>query len=135
MGITPEQYHEMLARTEGNRIRDGIEMPENPAQDEIEEIHIPILEWARKQIPFVPVIYHRPDKKSGLKKGVHDLTVFYKAHAICGEGKTEHGKLRTEQLAWILAMEKQGFKVQIWRSSEQFFEIIRQIDLLPWPAQ
>lgn len=120
----------MLSRTEGNRIRNGIENPENPAQDEIEEIHRPILEWARKQIPFIPVIYHRPDKKSGLKKGVHDLTVFYKSHAICIEGKTERGKLRTDQLAWILAMEKQGFKVEVLRSAERFFDIIKWIDSL-----
>jgi len=125
--ISPAQYLQMLTRTEGNRLREG-PSHHTPAEKEIAEIHEPILAWARSFIPFVPVIYHRPDKKSGLFKGTHDLTIFYKGHAICGEGKTRTGKRSTDQLGWALAMERQGFKVAVWRSPEEFFDIIRQID-------
>lgn len=117
----------MLARLEKNCGRNVIDKT-GAVEDEIEEVHMPILAWARKFIPFVPIIYHRADKKSGLKKGVHDLTVFYKRHAICIEGKSKNGKLRPEQLVWKLAMETQGFTVHVITNPADFFELIRKID-------
>jgi hypothetical protein len=124
MPITSEQYLAMLCRTEKNRGRDT-PSANTPAEKEIEEIHEPILKWAREQVPFVPVIYHRPDIKSGLKRGVNDLTVFFRGEVFLLEGKSRTGKLSTEQIAWIIACGKQGFKVHVIHSAQDFFDMIK----------
>lgn len=129
MPISEDQLYEMLARLEKNSGRAVIEKT-GAVENEIDEVHEPILAWARSFIPFVPVIYHRPDKKSGLRRGVNDLTVLYKKHTLLIEGKSKKGKIRPEQLVWALACENQGFKVHVITSPEEFFKLIAEIDAL-----
>lgn len=104
--------------------------PENPdAGDgvdlEVRELHRPILEWCRNQIPEIPVIYSRPNVATTTRIGVQDFTIFYGQEVFCIECKRRLGKLDKDQQTWSYLMERQGFVVHIVRSFEQFLELIK----------
>lgn len=122
--ITQAEYLEMCARV---KQKDKTHA-EQAATREIEELHHPIIKWCMDQIPAVPYVHHRTDKKSGITEGANDFFLFYKGYTICIECKAADGKLSDKQRIWIYLMEKQGFTVHVIRSMEQFFAIIHVID-------
>lgn len=122
MGVTPEQYHEMLIRLEGNKAREGA--PANAVEYEITGLHEPIIKWCRSFVPNVPYIHHRTDRKSGIAEGAPDFIIFFRGQVFLFECKAKTGKRTMEQLGWGLCAENQGFKVHVIYSMEEFHQII-----------
>lgn len=73
---------------------------------------------------MVPYIHHRTDKKSGIGSGAPDFVLFFQGQVLLFECKSKTGKRTTDQLAWAVCAENQGFKVHVIYSMEQFHEAI-----------
>lgn len=121
MPITPEQYREMLVRTEGNKLRHPV--PGDAVEDE-GGLHDEIWTWIRAQSPLPAFIHSRMDRKSTQNKGVPDWVIFWKGKVFLIECKTKTGKRRPDQLAWALLAELNGFKVFECRSKSEFLSIV-----------
>jgi hypothetical protein len=126
MSISPDQYNEMLRRTEINSGRLPKDAPISDdavgAGKEIEELHRPIIEWLKgKQFPF---FYTRPDRPSGAIPGTVDFGILAKGNIILIECKTREGKMRPEQIGWSILAERQSHKVHVIRSMGEFFQLM-----------
>jgi hypothetical protein len=90
--ITPEQYQVMLTRLEGNKLRAG-GVPDDAIEDEVQELHYPILNWCKKQIPEVPYIWSRTDKAATIGKGVLTSQLLYRARHTSSNAKARGAPL------------------------------------------
>ena len=121
--ITPEQYQEMLSRLDRNKLR-AADIPDDAVEDEVHDLHYPILHWCRQQIPEVPYIWSRTDKATTIGKGVPDFCLIYRGKAYLFECKSKRGTVSPEQVVWKIKAEAQQFKVHVIRSMREFLEII-----------
>lgn len=67
------------------------------------------------------------NKALGLIKGRSDMTFYWKGKAYFLECKTENGFQSTEQKEWQNTVERNGFEYFIFRSLDEFKEIINEI--------
>jgi hypothetical protein len=68
-------------------------------------------------------------KQEGVLSGVPDLFLAVPRNGYHGyflEGKTDDGKLTSNQKEVIEALKKQGFKVDVFRSFDEFTTLIKQ---------
>lgn len=136
MPISPFQFQMMAARTAQSRKNSKLkiqtaedvafDVPIAGAELEIRDIHKPIIDWCKNQVPTVPYINSRPDLASTIGEGVQDFTIFYKGQALCIECKSRTGKPDEHQRDWAHLMAAQGFVVHIVRSFQQFLELVNQ---------
>lgn len=98
---------------------------ERLAEMEIPDLHKPIIDWCKNQVPAVPYINSRPDCPSTIGAGVQDFTIFYQNRVYCIECKSKTGKVDTDQRDWAHLMQAQGFTVHVIRSFQQFLELVR----------
>ena len=112
----------MLTRLEGSKAREP--KPHDAVEHEISGLHEPIIAWCRSFVPMVPYIHHRTDKKSGINTGAPDFVIFFEGKVFLFECKSRTGKRSTDQLAWGICAENQGFPVHVIYSMEQFHQII-----------
>jgi len=124
MGISPFDYQQMLARVSR---KNQEQIPQDAVSREVSELHEPIIRWCQAQVPFVPFIHARTDRKSTIAEGAPDFAIFYQGHALLIECKTKTGKMSPEQLGWALAAERQHFRVLVVRSMSEFLEAVNQI--------
>jgi hypothetical protein len=117
--ITPEQYLEMLARTTKSPLRDGI--PADAFEEEI-PLHDDIVKWCKDN--RAAYIHARTDKRSTINKGAPDFMIFFQGRLIIVECKTRTGKRTTDQLAWAMLAEVNGFTVYECRSFSEFLAIV-----------
>lgn len=124
MPISQAEYLEMLRRTKDARHRD-IERVAGGCSREIEELHIPIIEFCNKQKPRWKYIHARPDRESTIQLGCQDFTIFAPGGRVfLFEGKTKDGKLTTDQLAWHHEMSLLGWEVKVIRSYPEFLAAV-----------
>lgn len=130
MTISPQQFQEMLRRVEQNahRLQPPAKTPETGAALEIPEIHRPIVNWCLSQIPHIPFIHHRTDKRSGIQEGAPDFVIVYRGDVLLIECKSKTGKLSEDQHTWKWLAEKQSVPVHIVRSYEEFISLIAACD-------
>lgn len=131
MPISEAEY-QMMQR----RLEQGPQDPEPTSEAvsrEIEELHKPIIKWCMSQIPAVPFVYHRPDKKSGITEGACDFFIFLKRHVMCIECKSKTGKRSSAQLAFAYLMQRQGFIVHDVRSMAEFHAAVA-VTLMDLPS-
>ncbi len=62
---------------------------------EIKDLHVPFQKWL--DFHKIPYIYHRSDKKSGIRKGWPDFTVISRGKVCCVEFKRPGQKLSSDQ--------------------------------------
>lgn len=96
-----------------------------PVIREIPELHKPIIDWCRNQVPAVPFINSRPDCASTIGEGVQDFTMFYRGKVLCIECKAKNGKQSEAQRDWAHIMGRQGFTVHVIRSFAEFLELVK----------
>lgn len=124
MPISYADYLEMLRRTSGARHRD-IEQSDTGCSKEIEELHLPIIEFCNKQRPRWKYIHARPDRKSTIGLGCPDFHVFAPGRRLfIFECKTRDGKADTDQLAWHHEMALLGWEVKVIRSYPEFLAAV-----------
>ena len=94
---------------------------------EIEDIHIPFLAWLHEL--DIPLVYHRPDRKSGIQTGWPDFTVAYARRVVFIEAKTPEGRLSEVQRNVHKFIRKAGNIVVVCRSLEECKEAVREFVL------
>lgn len=122
--ITPGQYHEMLARTSRNNLRDGTPVEGVESGKEIKELHEPTMEYLKHN--HLPYIHANPCEASGINPGAPDFIIFKGGKVILIEYKTRTGKMSIVQLAWKLLAEREGFEVHVLRSMDEFYAVMNQ---------
>jgi len=121
--ITPDQYKMMLSRLEGNSLR-AAGVPDDAVEDEVNDLHYPIIDFCKKAIPEIPYIWSRTDKAATIGKGTPDFSLFYKGKAYLFECKSKRGTVSPDQVVWKIKAEAQQFTVHVIRSMREFLEII-----------
>lgn len=113
----------MLARLEKpNR---AAHLPPDAVNDEIEQLHYPIIKWCKEQVPEVPYIRARSDKESTIGKGAPDFTIFYRGRCILVECKSRTGTVSPDQIAWKMRAEAHQFNVNVVYSMSQFLDLVK----------
>jgi len=127
MGITQEQYLDMMRRLETSPTR--LAPKEDDAEREVGHGGLveKCLDYADKQWPPWPHWGARTDKKSTLGVGVHDQTfVLHGGKFLCVEFKAKNKKRTEEQQIWATRMAMVGVTVWGVRNFEWFVELARQ---------
>lgn len=125
MPIQPYQYQAMRERTERNRGRYPLNHTAADVQDEISELHGPILNWCRTQQPTVPYAYSNPTKRTRGTPGCPDFIIGYKGRTYWIECKSATGELRPDQAAFIRMLADQGIIAAVVTNMEQFYELVK----------
>lgn len=97
---------------------------------EVRTLHEPFKAWLNKR--QVPYVYHRPDQRSGIRKGWPDFTVLWMSHVCCIEFKTAKGKISPDQEACHKHIRRSGNRVVVARSVEEAIEACRNILCTDW---
>ena len=130
--ITEFQYQQMLARMNRGR-REAPPtaiLPEDSVSKEVADLHMPIIDWCRKQNPAVPYIHARTDQQSTISIGAPDFVLFYRGRVILIECKTRTGKLKPAQLAWKLLANMQLHEFHVIRSMSEFHKLLAYYETL-----
>jgi len=89
------------------------------------ELHNQICDHCDKQWPKWKYIHARMDKRSTVEVGAQDFTIFMPAgRTLCIECKAKSKKLRPDQLAWKLEMERLGHQVHTIRNFDEFLNLL-----------
>lgn len=120
--ITPYQFQEMALRVTP-KVKHTV--PEDATNNE-SELHSAIMEWIKKQHPLPAYTHARMDRKSRMTLGAPDFILLFRGRVLLIECKTKTGKRSSDQLAWALLAELNGFSVHEVRSFSQFLEVINQ---------
>lgn len=66
------------------------------------------------------IVYHVPDSRRVTASGYLDLSIIHpvKHRFLVREIKTEKGRLRSDQLMWLEAMQASGIDAGVWRPSD-----------------
>lgn len=114
--ITPEMFNAMEMR-----LRKPQRASHPDAVERESDLHQQIVDWAKAQWSRVMLIRARMDKMSTIAVGAHDITAFLPGGKVmCIECKSKGSKLRPEQLAWKLEMERLGHTVHVVYSFAEF---------------
>lgn len=128
MSLTNEQYYEILARTQRNKLR---EPPSEfkPCEKEVGKggLHEQIMHHCDHQWPRWKYIHARTDVPSTIQTGAPDFPVIYlpAGKILIIEAKRGEEKLKTAQNIFIHELAMLGHKVEIVRSFEQFLKLVK----------
>ena len=103
------------------------ELPPDPqATTDEKKLHEDILADCRNRL--WPVIHSRMDTPSTIGVGVPDLVIFAeRAIVLIIECKTKSGKLRPEQLAWKMILERNDHKHFVVRSFAEYLKVVEEL--------
>lgn len=131
MGFTREQYEAVLAKQKKATLPD---VSPSAVMREI-PLHNEIMRWCDAQWPKVKYIRARSDQRSTIDQGAQDFTLFLpQGRLLCVEVKSKDGKLKPEQLAWLVQMELLGHKVNIVRSMDEFLATLTPAPISTTPT-
>lgn len=134
--ITPSQAVEIQARLDRNRKQQPIPAPETEKQGEDREskVRAEILAFCAKQWPVWLVKSSRPDQRSTVAVGCHDLTIWAPGNrTLAIELKSKTGKKSPAQQVWAKQMQMLDATVHECRSFADFESILRDMNFLPSP--
>lgn len=135
MPITPEQFQEMLARTQRNALR--VSHPvihTSPAVEEEEDLHYQIIDLCKSK--GWGYIHPRMDKKSTITEGACDFVIFANGGKTwLFECKDREGKLSVKQQGWIMQQAKNGHTVHVVRSLQDVLDVMYQPEFPQSPTQ
>lgn len=116
--ISQSDFERMQARCQQAR---GELPPDPQATTDEKKLHEDILADCRNRL--WPVIHSRMDAPSTIGVGVPDLVIFAeRGIVLIIECKTKSGKLRPEQLAWKMILERNGHKHFVVRSFAEYLK-------------
>lgn len=121
--ISQSDFERMQARCQQAR---GELPPDPPATSDERKLHEDILADCRNRL--WPVIHSRMDAPSTIGVGVPDLVIFAeRGIVLIIECKTKNGKLRPEQLAWKMILERNGHKHWLVRSFAEYLKAVEEL--------
>lgn len=89
------------------------------------ELHKQIMAFCDSQFPRWRYIRARSDKRSTIGNGVQDFTIFLpNGKTLLIEAKARNEKLKPDQLAWKLELERLGHTVHCVRNFDEFKQLI-----------
>ncbi len=118
MPITNEQYLEMVARLDGNPAREPVDMPPDAVDEEIRQLHYPIIHFCKSYV------HSNPCRSTTVGPGCPDFILSCNGKTFWIECKTKTGKLTPDQLAFKMLLEMQGVTMHVVRSMSEFFKAI-----------
>ena len=121
--ISQSDFERMQARCQQAR---GELPPDPQATTDEKKLHEDILADCRNRL--WPVIHSRMDAPSTIGVGVPDLVIFAeRGIVLIIECKTKSGKLRPEQLAWKMILERNGHKHFVVRSFAEYLKVVEEL--------
>lgn len=92
---------------------------------EVRDVHAPILAWLDfHQIPYV---YHRTDRRSGIRQGWPDFTVLWQGKGVCIEAKRPGGKLSKKQEEVAAALNQAGISLLVTSDPNAAISFVKQM--------
>lgn len=123
MTISESDFNRMQARCQ--QARGGLP-PDPHATSNEKKLHEDILADCKNRL--WAVIHSRMDAPSTIGVGVPDLVIFAdKGRVIIIECKTANGKLRPEQLAWKMILERNGHQHFVVRSFGEYLKVVNNL--------
>lgn len=135
MNLTPQQAAEILARLERNRkrkppdewIKSVADSCVSYGDDHESKVRKQITKWCDDQWP--PWVYWgaRPDVKSTLPKGCHDLTLAGPDNqTLFIDTKSKTGKPSPDQLIWRTRLRAVGRELYFVKTFDQFLAAVEE---------
>jgi hypothetical protein len=127
MTISESDFNRMQARCQQAR---GEFPPDPQATSDEKKLHEEILADCKNRL--WPVIHSRMDAPSTIGVGVPDFVIFAeRAIVIVIECKAGNSKLRPEQLAWKMILERNGHKHFVVRSFAGYLRVVNNLLTTP----
>src|ERR1700744_3829064 len=117
VNYSPIEYEALRRRQTNRNVRHQNMLSALDAQDRNESesaLHNAILDYCKAR--RWAVIHGRMDKRSGVTPGAPDFVIFATRELLIVECKTKTGKQTTEQRAFQMMVEGEGYKYHLVRS-------------------